>query len=205
MSDKTFLNKAYDVDGPEGITKLYVEWAESYEAEVTANGYATPGRIAAALASVTDDQSLPVLDYGCGTGLSGNALASKGFSNITGADPSPEMLAFAKTKGVYSSLIEIDIKTGPPFEVGEFSSIAAIGVIGAGAAPVEVFDALFGLLKSGQRFALSLNDHTLEIAAFPDRVHGVVASGSAKLIFEEFGDHLPGQNMKSMVYILEKI
>ena len=204
MTEKTFLDKVYDIDGPDGIKKLYSEWAASYEAEVIANGYATPDRIAKALASVTSDFTKPILDYGCGTGLSGSSLKSNGFNKIIGADPSIEMLSHAKSKDVYAKLVEIDVTKPPPFDVGQFSSITAIGVIGAGAAPVEVFDALFDLLTSGQRLALSLNDHTLSVPEFPNRVAGVVENGRAKLIFEEFGDHLPGQNMSSMIYILEK-
>ena len=78
-------------------------------------------------------------------------------------------------------------------------------MIGAGAAPVEVFDDLFGLLTTGQKMALSLNDHTLAVPEFPQRIASVVADGFAKMLFEEYGPHLPGQNMKSIVYIIEKI
>jgi predicted TPR repeat methyltransferase len=204
MTDETFLDKAYHIDGPQGVKDLYAKWANSYESEVTRNGYATPSRIAAALSEFINNKSAPILDYGCGTGLSGLALQAQGFTNIVGADPSPEMLAFADQKNAYSELIEIDVTQPPPFEPGQFPTIAAIGVIGSGAAPIEVFDALFQLLKSGQRMALSLNDHSLAIPAFPDRISHVIDNASGKLIFEEYGPHFPAQDIKSMIYIIEK-
>ena len=39
---KTFLDKAYDLDGTEATQKLYAEWSASYDAEATSYGYVTP-------------------------------------------------------------------------------------------------------------------------------------------------------------------
>ncbi|MFY0691522.1 MAG: methyltransferase domain-containing protein [Paracoccaceae bacterium] len=204
MADKKFLDQAYDVSGPDETIGLYNDWSASYDAEVAENGYITPSRIAAALARVTEDRSAPVLDYGCGTGLSGLALRAAGFSTLDGADPSPEMLKLAAEKSAYRTLTLLDLQAGPPFTTGQYPTIAAIGVIGAGAAPVEVFDLLMGLLAPGGRLALSLNDHALDVPAFPDRITTARERGVADVLVEEYGDHLPGIGLKSMIYILEK-
>ena len=101
---KTYLNNAYGTKDTNSTRKLYDDWAASYDAEIAENGYATPGRCAAALAQFTQDQNAPVLDFGCGTGLSGLALKLAGFSVIDGLDLSPEMLAKARDKGIYRRL-----------------------------------------------------------------------------------------------------
>ena len=45
-----------------------------------------------------------ILDYGCGTGLSGLALQLVGFKNIDGLDVSKEMVSLAEKKSIYRNL-----------------------------------------------------------------------------------------------------
>lgn len=201
MSD-TFLDKVYAARGEDETRDIYDAWAASYEAEVAKNGYVTPGRCANALASVTEDMAAPVLDFGCGTGLSGLALKLAGFSTIDGVDLSAEMLAQAADKGVYRNTRQVSGDTG--VDAGAYPAIAAIGVIGSGAAPISVLDTLMEALPSGGRLVFSFNDHTLEDPVHEARVNEWVDGGAARLIFRERGDHLPGLGMMSNVYILEK-
>ncbi len=80
-----FLDSVYD-KGNRDVREIYADWSKTYDAEIAENGYATPMRAASALADSVQDKSRPVLDFGCGTGLSGLALKSKGFSIIDGID-----------------------------------------------------------------------------------------------------------------------
>lgn len=181
---------------------IYDDWAASYEAEIGKNGYATPGRCAAALADVTDDLKPPILDFGCGTGLSGLALSLTGFRTIDGIDLSAEMLAQAREKNVYREMHHVDANTD--VAPGAYGAIAAIGVIGSGAAPIEVLDRLMHALPRSGRLVFSFNDHTLEDPVYEARIAEWTDCGAARLLFRERGDHLPGIGMKSNVYILEK-
>ena len=95
-----FLDKAYKARDAASTRALYDDWAASYEAEVAENGYATPARCAEALKGQTADMSAPILDFGCGTGLSGLALKLAGFETIDGVDLSAEMLEGARSKSV---------------------------------------------------------------------------------------------------------
>lgn len=203
MTD-TFLDKIYDATGTDETRDLYARWSASYDAEVAANGYATPARCAEALKAASSDLSAPILDFGCGTGLSGLALSLAGFTTIDGMDLTREMLEKASEKQVYRAL-ELS-HPDLPFTVtqGDYAAIAAIGVIGAGAAPLSVFDMLVGALGSGGLFVLSFNDHTLEDPDYDAKVAQVQNTGEMRLIFEEYGDHLPGKDMRSKVYVLEK-
>ncbi len=203
MSD-TFLDKAYDTTGVDATRDLYTNWAASYDAEISQNGYATPGRCAQALSAVTSDFDAPILDFGCGTGLSGLALSLAGFNTIDGVDLTQGMLDLAAEKQLYRNLQLSDPNAEFPVKQGDYSAICAIGVIGAGAAPVEVFDMLFNALASGARLVLSFNDHTLEDPRFDARVSDATSSGAATILSKSYGDHLPGINMKSVVYVLEK-
>ncbi len=201
MAD-TFLDKVYAARSEDDTRDIYDAWAASYEAEVSENGYATPGRCAAALATVTKDMNAPVLDFGCGTGLSGLALKLAGFGTIDGVDLSAEMLALADAKGIYRQTRQVTGDTA--VEPGAYQTIAAIGVIGAGAAPISVLNDLMHALPKGGRLVFSFNDHTLEDPVHEACICEWTDCSAARLLFRERGDHLPGQNLKSNVYILEK-
>lgn len=203
MSD-TFLDKAYGARDAASTRKLYDDWADSYEEELGENGYATPGRCAAALAKHSKDQEAPILDFGCGTGLSGQALDQAGFETIDGMDLSADMLAEANNKGVYRKLTHIEAGEDFIHLPGDYAAIAAIGVIGAGAAPISVFDQLMDGLGSGGLLVFSFNDHALEEPGNEGRVNEWLDCGAATLLFREHGDHIPGIDLKATVYVIEK-
>ena len=79
---KTFLDKAYD-GGTGDSRALYAEWSDTYDQEVGKNGYATPERTAKTLAQFATDLNQPILDYGCGTGLSMSRIGVPGMSKST--------------------------------------------------------------------------------------------------------------------------
>ncbi|MFK7754698.1 MAG: class I SAM-dependent methyltransferase [Sedimentitalea sp.] len=199
-----FLSKAYGPRDAADTRKLYDDWAGSYDGEVGDNGYATPGRCAAALAEHCVDLNAPLLDFGCGTGLSGVALAQAGFRTLDGVDLSADMLAQARDKGIYRSLSQIEANTPLAHKPGDYAAICAIGVIGAGAAPISVFDTLMAGLATGGLFVLSFNDHALADPVNEGTLQSYVTSGRAHLLFKDYGAHLPGIDIKSNVYVLEK-
>jgi len=196
-----FLDKAYANDGAQDLRVIYDAWASSYEAEVAQNGYVTPARCAAALASFAPDKSLSLLDFGCGTGLAGLAFKLAGFSVIDGLDLSADMLAQARAKGVYRTLAQIEADAQLP---ETYSLISAVGVIGAGAAPVSVFDSLMHTLPSGGLMVFSFSDLTLADPAHTGRLNEWLDCGAARLLFCEDGPHLPARHMNSTVYVIEK-
>ncbi|WP_050602413.1 class I SAM-dependent methyltransferase [Ruegeria sp. 6PALISEP08] len=203
MTDK-FLDSTYNLGTPQETESHYKNWAATYDEEVEDHGYVTPGRVAAALWSVHPHPETRILDFGCGTGLSGQALRAVGFEIIDGMDPTPKMLEEAKAKGVYKTLTGFDITKPAPLKRDAYSVITAIGAIGQGAAPPETFDVLMHALPKGGLFALSLNDHALADHTFTCRITDWVDMGAARLLFREHGPHLPGINLNSDVYVLEK-
>lgn len=203
MTEK-YLDKVYHLDSPEETRALYDQWADSYDDEVLDNGYATPVRVARALAAQIRNMDRPILDFGCGTGLSGAALIQQGFTVIDGADLSADMLAGAREKGIYRDLWQVHPGSDLPFDPGAYLAIVASGVIGAGAAPADTLDLLMGQLAPGGLFAFSFNDHTLTEEDYMRRLSDWAANGVAHQLFQEHGDHLPGIGLSSTVYVFEK-
>lgn len=201
---KSYLNDVYD-GGTNDSRELYASWASTYDNEVQKNGYVTPERVAKALKDIVTNQSEVILDYGCGTGLSGFALQAVGFTNIDGLDVSQEMITLAEKKSIYKKLTVFDPSTKIPVHADQYKIITAIGVIGTGAAPLEVFDNLFSLLPPSGLFAFSFNDHTLSDPNYEEKVNQCLSSGQAIILHKSYGNHLPKANLKSNIYILKKL
>ncbi|MEL6411202.1 MAG: methyltransferase domain-containing protein [Pseudomonadota bacterium] len=201
---KRFLDHAYRLNGAQETQAHFDAWANTYDAELSDNGYATPVRVAKALAEYCKDPNARILDYGCGTGLSGEALQLAGFERIDGMDPNEKMIAKASVKGIYRTLTSFDPAGPSPIPPNTYKVITCIGVIGIGAAPASTIDRIMEALPQNGLFGLSLNDHALSDPAYEPRLEDWVERDAARLLFKAYGAHLPGQNLFSNVYILEK-
>jgi predicted TPR repeat methyltransferase len=201
---ENFLDKVYGLRDPNAVRTLYDDWAATYDEEISENGYATPARCAAALATFLPDPATPILDFGCGTGLSGLALRALGFSAIDGTDLSAGMLETARARGVYRSLTRNEPNAPLDTLANRYHAIAAVGVISPGAGPPDLIDALVSLLPAGGFLAFSLNDHALEDPAYESRVAALAGSGTVRSRFRDYGEHLPARGIGSLVCVLEK-
>ena len=205
-TDKGFLDSAYAVEDAEATRSLYKDWAATYEAEVCANGYVTPARCADALANLVTDRQAPLLDLGCGTGLSGEAFRAAGFDTIDGTDFSAEMLAHARGKpDLYRKLILGDLHNPLPGAAGDYAHIAAVGVFSPSHAAAEMIDQVIALLPHGGCFVFSLNDHALQDPSYHERVDVLTDAAVTKVAFREYGDHLPARGIMAEVCVLRKI
>ncbi len=199
-----FLDKVYK-DEYKDPKDLYREWANTYDKELAQNEYITPIRTAKALATFASDRSTPILDFGCGTGLSAEALISCGFSSIDGIDISSEMVGIARGKSIYRNLECFSPDKGIPVKQNEYSIITAIGVISVGAAPITIFDQVFDLLPPNGLFAFSFNEHSLMVPEYSLKVEQTVNEKKAEQLFCELGPHILKRDLKSMVYVIKKL
>jgi len=205
MAEMDFLSKVYELETDRDIFDLYTKWAESYEQDVIKNGYRTPERCASDLANATTHRSLSILDMGCGTGYSGLALQKAGFSNIDGTDINPAMLEMARSRNIYNNVYLGTIEKPLPENISSYSAISAIGVIGSGAAPVDLLREISGAISLGALFVFSLNEHTLRDPAFVRAIEECVDKGVCDLVSRSTGPHLEKLNTTSAVFVLKKI
>lgn len=202
---KKMLDNAYGLESSEATRSFYDKWAETYDDEVAENGYVTPNRCAEALAEFAPQKSAPMLDIGCGTGVSGSVLSAAGFSTIDGCDFSAEMLERCRKKAIYRELFNTNLEEPFPFEPGTYENLSAVGVLNPGHAPATALDEILELLPAGGHFVFSLNDHALEDRSYEARLNEHVDCGTAQLMFREYGPHLPNIDLKSNVYVLKKL
>lgn len=201
---QAFLKHSYKLDSVDNTRDYYRDWAASYDAEITENGYQTPRRCAEALARHCDNLKASILDIGCGTGLSGIAFRSAGFENLTGNDLSQEMLDIAKTRDIYKTLTLADLNHPLDFPQGCFDVIAAVGVISVGHAPPSAIEQMFDKLGAGGFFVFSINDASIDDGHFIPAVDRLLTRDNAQLCEAEYDVHLPKIDMKSFVYVIKK-
>lgn len=197
-----FFDRAREPNTLEGARALYDEWSEVYDEETAEQGYATPRRLAAALAVALADRSAPVLDLGCGTGQSGAALREAGFETIDGRDISAPMIERARAKGVYRDLRQVEPEAPlAGVSPGDYAAITAVSVFAA--APWPVFDACLEALAPEGLFALSLNDHALKD---PEATEAILRwdPDRATVLFREHGDHVPGIGVGATVIVMRR-
>ena len=115
----------------EGAIKLYDEWASTYDSTLTSWGYVVPKHVSRVAKEAGLDSDSPTLDLGCGTGLSGEALAADGFTAISGCDISQESLDTAEKKGVYlaGGLKRANLEEALPYGDGEFKCVTCVGTL----------------------------------------------------------------------------
>ena len=111
-------------------------------------------------------QDGPVLDAGCGTGLSASILNALGYKDLTGLDFSPEMLNAARARGGYGTLVEAELGKALPFETGQFAAFISTGVFTAGHAPASALHELARLLKPGGHAVFTIRTSICESGGF---------------------------------------
>ena len=108
---------------------LYAKCSTTHDKDVGKNSYTKSARTAEAYARDVTNLGTPVLNYGCGTGLSGAVLSNVGFRSLHSIDVSKETVAIANTKKLYQTLRVFDPESVTSVNTGEFGNITAIDVI----------------------------------------------------------------------------
>ena len=203
MSDDGFKQKLWTPRSVDETLQIYADWAETYDKDVQNSGYATPLRIAKALRACVPLDAV-ILDYGCGTGLSGQALKECGYHNITGTDISPNMLEKARKLDIYAHIFQSNAGELEQAAAKHFDAVVAAGVISLGAAPPETLDLCLSALKQGGIFAFSFNDPTIKDGGYDAALNRIIEQNAGRVLIRQHGPHLPGKNMGSDVIVLQK-
>ncbi len=174
MSDD-ILARVYAAASPGELAEAYADWAATYDAETFRDGYHLPFSIAAFVARHVPIGAGPLLDAGCGSGLSGPVLAALGYRDIEGLDLSPAMLALAARSGTYVRLVEAELGTPLPFEDARFAAFLSTGVFTAGHAPPASLDELVRVVRPGGHAVFTVRDVVLP--AFREKMDALEAAG----------------------------
>jgi SAM-dependent methyltransferase len=172
----TALTGALTLAGPDACLAYYRDWAASYDSGFASEmQYLLPAHVAAAF--IGTGAAGPVLDVGAGTGLLGERLRDMGFAGeIDAVDFSPEMLARAAEKRLYTGLCRADI-TRPLDLPRRYAGIVSSGTFTAGHVGPEALPNLLDVALPGAQLALSINRRVWSGAGFDHALNALAESG----------------------------
>ena len=163
------------------LKERYDKWASTYEEEVDRDfGWYGPIRaVESAVKYVAKDAR--ILDAGAGTGLVGELLAERGYTDIVAIDLSPGMLAEARKKNVYSELHQMTMGETLDFPTDAFDAAITVGVLTVGHAPPHSLDELVRVTRPGGRIIYTLRPDLYEEGGFKEKHAELQSAGKWKL------------------------
>lgn len=149
------------------VAEYYDDWAEDYDQTLAQWRYEAPEQAAARLRAALDTDSV-ILDAGCGTGLSGKALAAAGFRTIDGMDVSRRSLEVAEQLGIYRSLAHVDMQKLPlPCRGGRYDGLVCVGVLTYVPDSSAILEEFCRIVKPGGVMILTQRSDLLAERDFP--------------------------------------
>jgi len=161
------LDSVYSATTPERLSAAYAAWAATYDSETAALGYLLPFLIPAWVARHVPAGEGPLLDAGCGTGLTGPQLKALGYADIAGLDLSREMLDVAATRDAYGELKQAMLGGPLPWPDGHFRAFFSTGVFTMGHAPASGLHELVRITRKGGHAIFTVRDQVFESDGFP--------------------------------------
>ena len=160
------LDSVYSADSPQAVAKAYADWAASYDSETASLGYLLPFLITAWVARHVPAGEGPLLDAGCGTGLTGPQMTALGYNDLAGLDLSSEMLTIAAGRGSYNDLKQAALGERLPWPDDYFRAFFSTGVFTMGHAPASGLRDLVRITRKGGHAVFTVRDQVFEKGGF---------------------------------------
>ena len=160
------LDMVYAAKTPAELAVAYAEWAATYDSETASLGYSLPFAITAWVTRYVPAGEGPLLDAGCGTGLSGPSLKALGYDAIEGLDLSQDMLKIAGSRGAYGALKQAALGGPLPWPDGHFRAFFSTGVFTISHAPASGLHELARITRSGGHAIFTVRDQVLDSGGF---------------------------------------
>ncbi|MDQ6434052.1 class I SAM-dependent methyltransferase [Mesorhizobium sp. LHD-90] len=160
------LDSVYTAGSPEALAEAYAAWAATYDGETAALGYLLPFLIVAWITRYVPVAEGPLLDAGCGTGLSGPQLVALGYGDLAGLDLSEDMLKIAGSRGSYNDLRQAALGGPLPWPDGHFRAFFSTGVFTMGHAPASSLRELARITRKGGHAIFTVRDKVFESGGF---------------------------------------
>lgn len=139
----------------EEFEERYDEWASAYDKDLTEKwDYKLPAFIGDLFMKYVTNHQANILDAGAGTGLSGEYIVDKGYTNLSAIDMSQGMLDEAKSKNIYKSIDRMVLGEKLDFPDNHYDAVLSVGTMGH--APPESFDELVRITKPSGFIVFSL-------------------------------------------------
>lgn len=161
----------------EDVAEYYDEWADDYDETLARWRYQAPEQVAARMCTRLAPDAI-ILDAGCGTGLSGRALAAAGFETIDGMDVSRRSLEIAERLDIYRTLRHVDMQKLPlPWDDNAYDGLACVGVLTYIPDSAAILREFARVVRSGGSMVLTQRSDLLEERDFPATLRALEDEG----------------------------
>lgn len=171
------LEKVYAATATHELADAYALWSADYDRETLSLGYCLPFMITSFIARHVGREEAPLLDAGCGTGLTGPYLAALGYAALDGLDMSDEMLAHAEARGCYTRFVKATLGDPLPLADGAYACVFSTGVFTDGHAPAESLRELSRIVRPGGHLIFTVRQSVYEKGGFDREIDSLLASG----------------------------
>jgi predicted TPR repeat methyltransferase len=165
-TDSTTVQRSYDRFAAGGeYDETFADW-----------GYVGPQTAAAIMRNFVATSSR-ILDAACGSGLTGTALRTLGYTRIEGIDISEQLLALAERTGAYQRLARVDMQQFPlPFDDDTFDAVCFIGALTYFEGP-EVLRQLCRIVRGGGHILFSQRDDIMRDQQYEEHLADLEREG----------------------------
>jgi ubiquinone/menaquinone biosynthesis C-methylase UbiE len=178
MSGKPDVDTAYALESVEDVRALYRDWAETYDTDfIEAMGYIYPREVARVFVERRTTRDAPILDIGCGSGAVAEAVTDAA-GEIDGLDLSPDMLAVARSKGIYRDCIEGDLLKRLPIRDESYGALLSAGTFTHGHVGPEALPEIMRIARPRALFCLGINGAHFEAHGFGDAFARLADTGA---------------------------
>ena len=171
-TDSDTVQRDYDTFADSGAyDETFDEW-----------GYIGPETAAAILKNYVPTDSR-VLDAACGSGLTGSAMKTLGYTRVDGIDISPRLLEIAERTGAYQQLGRVDMQQFPfPFSDGQYDAVMFIGAL-TYFETNEVLRELCRIVRSGGHVVFSQRDDIMRDRSYGTQLDALEREGVSQRVF----------------------
>lgn len=201
-----FVEEAYGLDDKESMVDFYQKWADDYDRQMLDNlKYLSPALIAQILMRFMPDREAPVLDIGCGTGLTSLLLYENGYTNIDGLDFSADMLRVAGERNIYRKLIEADLNI--PLNIADNQYFAAVssGTFTHGHVGPEPLDEIFRILQNDGLLACTIHLDLWQSGGFSSKLQKLTDDGVIRCLYREQDRYYEGGEPEGWFCVYRKL
>lgn len=201
---QNFLERVHDSRTVDETRQVYDDWASTYDQTMSAQRYQSPWIIASIINARVSDKATPILDVGCGTGMSGSALSNAGFSAVDGIDLSPEMLEQARTKDIYRTLTAVDLMQPIEMQDETYGAAISVGTFTVGHVGPDRIPEIMRLIKPRGLFAFTVRVDAWRNQGYGQMLNEFGSQGLLTVLDDQIQSHFEAREQRAHFVLLGK-